>query len=93
METVSETIDLDMVMQTHMEFPAWDPAKETLTEHMERMKQEGDDIPVPEEQEDWDLLEDLYSLDNWTKLSSLILDKEVRKLQRQAIRAALRLAM
>ena len=70
------------MMDENMKFPTWDPAKETLQEHLDRIRAEnerGVNIPVDQEEavpmDQWNLLEDLYSLDNWEKLTILTLEK------------------
>ena len=86
------TIDLENVMETGQEFPDWNPAKESLTEYLERTQGKY----LPEEEEDpndsWDLLQDSYSLASWENLTRLILEADNRDLQKRTIRAAMRLA-
>ena len=86
-------------MDENMKFPTWDPAKETLQEHLDRIKEENDKgVSIPVDQEDgvpmdqWNLLEDLYSLENWEKLTILTLERLSRDLQKRNLRAAMRLA-
>lgn len=87
-EIIAEEIDLETVMKHNIQFPNWDPAKENLYDHMERMKQESLDTPV---EDSWALLEETYSLDNWMKLVTLKLDADDRELQKKTLRAAMRL--
>ena len=60
------------MIDENMKFPTWDPAKETLQEQLDRIRAEnerGVNIPVDQEiavpMDQWNLLEDLYSLENW----------------------------
>ena len=95
-----EAIDLEQVMMDeNMKFPTWDPAKETLQEHLDRIRVEnerGVNIPVDQEgavpMDQWNLLEDLYSLENWEKLTILTLERLSRDLHKMNLRAVMRLA-
>ena len=90
MAAVSDTINLERVMETNMEFPSWNPAKETLTENLERLEAENAaDIPV-DEGPSWDLLEECYGLDNWTNVTNRILGKDAKEFQKKTSRAAMR---
>ena len=87
------------MMDENMKFPTWDPAKETLQEHLDRIhaaNERGVTIPVDQEDavpmDQWNLLEDLYSLENWEKLTILTLERLSRDLQKRNLRAAMRLA-
>ena len=86
-------------MDENMKFPTWDPAKETLQEHLDRIRAENErGVSIPVDQEDavpmgqWNLLEDLYSLENWEKLTILTLERLSQDLQKRNLRAAMRLA-
>ena len=86
------------MMDENMKFPTWDPAKETLQEHLDRIhaaNERGVNIPVDQEDavpmDQWNLLEDFYSLGNWEKLTILSLEKISRELHRKIIRSAMRL--
>ena len=86
-------------MDENMKFPTWDPAKETLQEHLDRIRDENErGVNIPVDQEDavpmdqWNLLEDLYSLENWEKLTILTLGRLSWDLQKRNLRAAMRLA-
>ena len=86
-------------MDENMKFPTWDPAKETLQEHLDRIRDENErGVNIPVDQEDavpmdqWNLLEDLYSLENWEKLTILTLERLSRDLQTRNLRAVMRLA-
>ena len=85
-------------MDEYMKFPTWDPAKETLQEHLDRIRDENErGVNIPVDQEDaapmdqWNLLLDLYSLDNWERLTIQVLEVLSRDLQKRNLRAALRL--
>ena len=85
-------------MDENMKFPTWDPAKETLQEHLDRIRDENErGVNIPVDQEDavpmdqWNLLQDLYSLDNWERLTIQVLEVLSRDLQKRNLRAALRL--
>ena len=94
-----EAIDLEQVMMDeNMKFPTWDPAKETLQEHLDRIhaaNERGVNIPVDQEEavpmDQWNLLEDFYSLENWEKLTILTLERISRELHRKTIRSVMRL--
>ena len=82
-----------------MKFPTWDPAKETLQDHLDRIRVENErGVNIPVDQEDavpmdqWNLLQDLYSLDNWERLTIQVLEVLSRDLQKRNLRAAMRLA-
>ena len=86
-------------MDENMRFPTWDPAKETLQEHLDRIKEENErGVNIPVDQEDvvpmdqWNLLEDLYSLGSWERLTIQALEVLSRDLQKRNLRAAMRLA-
>ena len=86
-------------MDENMKFPTWDPAKETLQEHLDRIKEENErGVNIPVDQEDvvpmdqWNLLEDLYSLGSWDRLTIQALEVLSRDLQKRNLRAAMRLA-
>ena len=86
-------------MDENMKFPTWDPAKETLQEHLDRIRDENErGVNIPVDQEDavpmdqWNLLQDLYSLDNWERLTIQVLEVLSRDLQKRNLRAAMRLA-
>ena len=86
-------------MDENMKFPTWDPAKETLQEHLDRIKEENErGVNIPVDQEDvvpmdqWNLLEDLYSLGSWERLTIQALEVLSRDLQKRNLRAAMRLA-
>ena len=81
------------MMDENMKFPTWDPAKETLQEHLDRIhaaNERGVSIPVDQEEavpmDQWNLLEDLYSLENWEKLTILTLEKTSREPKRLSAR-------
>ena len=87
------------MMDENMKFPTWDPAKETLQEHLDRIRAENErGVNIPVDQEDavpmdqWNLLEDLYSLENWEKLTILTLERLSRDLHKRNLRAVMRLA-
>ena len=87
------------MMDENMKFPTWDPAKETLQEHLDRIKEENErGVNIPVDQEDvvpmdqWNLLEDLYSLGSWERLTIQALEVLSRDLQKRNLRAAMRLA-
>ena len=86
-------------MEENMKFPTWGPAKETLQEHLDRIKEENErGVNIPVDQEDvvpmdqWNLLEDLYSLGSWERLTIQALEVLSRDLQKRNLRAAMRLA-
>ena len=86
-------------MEENMKFPTWDPAKETLQEHLDRIKDENErGVNIPVDQEDvvpmdqWNLLDDLYSLGSWERLTIQALEVLSRDLQKRNLRAAMRLA-
>ena len=86
-------------MDENMKFPTWDPAKETLQEHLDRIRAENErGVNIPVDQEDavpmdqWNLLEDLYSLENWENLTILTLERLSRDLHKRNLRAVMRLA-
>ena len=86
-------------MDENTKFPTWDPAKETLQEHLDRIKEENErGVNIPVDQEDvvpmdqWNLLEDLYSLGSWERLTIQALEVLSRDLQKRNLRAAMRLA-
>ena len=85
-------------MDENMKFPTWDPAKETLQEHLDRIhaaNERGVNIPVDQEEavpmDQWNLLEDLYCLENWEKLTILTLERISRDLHERNLRSAMRL--
>ena len=89
-------------MEGNLNFPSWDPAKETLQEHLDRIRSDTEraaNIPVSPTStlgvsmdDQWDLLENLYSLDNWKMMSIKALDKLYQELQQRNLKAAMRLA-
>ena len=75
----------------------YEPSKETTTnvkinEENERgvniRVDQEDDVPMDQ----WDLLEDLYSLGSWERLTIQALEVLSRDLQNRNLRAAMRLA-
>eukprot|EP00959_Pyramimonas_sp_CCMP1952_P350879 7351332-Pyramimonas_sp.AAC.1 len=84
-----ETIDLQTVMEHNMDCPTWDPAKETLQEHLDRIKIETDTaagIPAGQE-DDWDLLQEHYSLEYWIAMVCQLLDKSEKEMRNKNMRA------
>ena len=90
-------------MEENLNFPSWDPAKETLQEHLDRIKNETERaaaIPVDQlsrsvdgaSMDQWDLLDNLYSLDNWKMMTIMALDRLNKEFHQRNLKAAMRLA-